>query len=487
MAEAASLQGAARATGAEVTRRSEGLRKELGLFDLVMAQILVIVVADYFGTAVKAGDAHVVFWIAGTLLFFVPLALVVMHMNRRLPLEGGLYEWARIAFGDQVGFLVAWNLWMYGIVYVGLAGLLTASFVSYAFPGWEWIASNKAAVAAFSVGVLGMTMVVASVGLNIGKWIFNVASAAFLGTVLLLIASPFVSVWRGTMTGYYPLRVVAPSLTLFSVSVFSKMTFGALTGFEYVATLAGECRNPRRDLPRSVLLTAPVIALVYILTTSAIRAFLPSSGEDVVAPIAQAFSRGGAQAFGLAGVILPLVIAAVFVYYLATFCIFFGVCTRLPMVAGWDHLLPEWFSRLHPKYKTPTHSIVVLGVATLLFGIGASIGVREDEAFQTLLTCSFTFYALAYLALFAIPLFSRKKKELRPGGWVRAAALTGFLVTLLFIVLSVVPVIQIGSEARYSMKIVAVVVGANLVALAYYRVKGKKEAGIAERNGPSLV
>lgn len=76
MAEAA-------ATGAEVARRSAGLRKELGLFDLAMAQILVIVVADYFGTAVKAGDAHVVFWIAGTLLFFVPLALVVMHIEFR--------------------------------------------------------------------------------------------------------------------------------------------------------------------------------------------------------------------------------------------------------------------------------------------------------------------------------------------------------------------------------------------------------------------
>ena len=95
----------------------------------------------------------------------VTTAVVVMHMNRRLPLEGGLYEWARIAFGDQVGFLAAWNLWMYGIVYVGLAGLLTASFVSYAFPGWGWIASNKAALAAFSVAVVGMTMLVASVGL----------------------------------------------------------------------------------------------------------------------------------------------------------------------------------------------------------------------------------------------------------------------------------------------------------------------------------
>jgi glutamate:GABA antiporter len=323
-------------------------------------------------------------------------------------------------------------------------------------------------------------MAVASVGLNIGKWITNVASAALLGTMALLMISPFLHVWRGAMTEYHPLRVAVPSLTLFSVSVFSKMTFGALTGFEYVATLAGECRNPRRDLPRSVLLTAPVIAVIYILATSAVLAFVPATGQDTVAPVAQALSRGGAQAFGMAGVILPAAIGTLFLYYLATFCIFFGVCTRLPMVAGWDHLLPEWFARLHPRYKTPIHSILVLGIVTLLFGIGASVGVKEDEAFQTLLTCSFTFYALAYLALFAIPLFSSKKKELRPGVWVRAAAWAGFLTTLLFIVLSVVPIIEIGSRARYSMRIVTVVVGANIVAAVYYRVKARKSVELAQ-------
>ena len=80
------------------------------------------------GTAVKAGSSHVVFWLLAIAAFFVPQALVVIHMSRRLPVEGGLYEWARIAFNDQIGFLVAWNLWLYSILYVGLGGLLTVSF-----------------------------------------------------------------------------------------------------------------------------------------------------------------------------------------------------------------------------------------------------------------------------------------------------------------------------------------------------------------------
>src|SRR5258706_572596 len=243
------------AAGAEVQEQSSALRKELGLIDLVLAQLLVVLVADYMGTAVKAGASHVVFWILGILFFFLPLAAVVIHLNRLIPLEGGLYEWARIAFNDKIGFLVAWNLWLYAILYVGIAGFLTVSFAA-------------------SCTVIATTMFIAGLGLSAGKWVSNIASIAFLVVIAMLIVSPFLNLWRGTLTEYHPLALVAPPLTLFSLSVFSKMTFGALTGFEYVAALAGECRNPKRDLPRSVLLTAPLIAIVYILATSAILAFV---------------------------------------------------------------------------------------------------------------------------------------------------------------------------------------------------------------------
>ena len=191
------------------------------------------------------------------------------------------------------------------------------------------------------------------------------------------------------------------------------MTFGALTGFEYVAIFAGECRNPRRDLPRSVLLTGPIIALIYIFATSAILAFVSPSAEDVVAPIPQALSRG-MQAFGLTRFALPPAVLFLLIYYLATFCVFFTVSTRLPMVAGWDHLLPEWFSRLHPRYKTPINSVLFLGAATLVVSSAALIGVGQQESYELLLTWSFTFYGIAYLALFAIPIFAPKNRGLRP-------------------------------------------------------------------------
>lgn len=456
-----------------VQSHSADLRKELGLFDLVLAQLLIIIVADYMGTAVKAGSSHVVYWLCAIAFFFVPQALVVIHMSRLLPVEGGLYEWARIAFNDQIGFLVAWNLWLYVILYVGLGGLLTVSFASYVIPGAAWIASSKWMIVLASFAVIATTMCIAGLGLGIGKWINNLGSAVFLVTIVALIALPFLNRWHGTLAEYHPLRLVAPPLTLFGVSVFSKMTFGALTGFEYVAVFAGECRDPQRHLPRSVMLTGPIIALIYILATSAILAFVPPSAEDVVAPIPQALSRG-LEAFGLTHIALPPAVVFLLIYYLATFCVFFSVSTRLPMVAGWDHLLPEWFSRLHPRYKTPINSVLFLGSATLIVALAALIGVGQQESYELLLTWSFTFYGIAYLALFAIPVFSPKKRGLRPPLWVRLAAASGLLVTLLFVVLSIFPVIDVDSSWRYSLKIAGVVLGANLLGWMIYRAGQRK-------------
>jgi amino acid transporter len=461
---------------AEVQSHSKALRKELGLFDLVLAQLLIIIVADYMGTAVKAGASHVVFWILAILTFFIPQALVVIHLSRLLPLEGGLYEWARLAFNDQVGFLVAWNLWLYVILYVGLGGLLTVSFASYVIPGAEWIASSKWMIIGASFFVIATTMCIAGLGLGIGKWINNVGAVVFLLTVAVLIAVPFLNRWRGTLSEYHPLALVAPPLTLFSLSVFSKMTFGALTGFEYIAVFAGECRNPERHLPRSVWLTGPIIALVYIFATSAILVFVPPSAEDVVAPIPQALSRG-MHALGIGSFVLPGAVLFLFIYYLATFCAFFTVSTRLPMVAGWDHLLPEWFSRLHPRYKTPLNSVLFLGAATIVVALAALIGVGHEESYELLLTWSFTFYGIAYLALFAIPMFSRRSRGLRPHWGVRAAAASGFAVTLLFVVLSIFPVIDVGSSWHYSAKIAGVVLGMNAVGCVVYGVGQSKRTG----------
>jgi hypothetical protein len=116
--------------------------------------------------------------------------------------------------------------------------------------------------------------------------------------------------------------------------------------------------------------------------------------------------------------------------------------------------------------------VLVLGAATLVVALLALIGVGHEESYELLLT--FTFYGIAYLALFAIPIFSRKERGLRAPLWLRLAACSGMLVTLLFIVLSVFPIIDVGSSWQYSLKIAGVVIGANTVGWVVFQTGSRK-------------
>ena len=104
--------------------------------------------------------------------------------------------------------------------------------------------------------------------------------------------------------------------------------------------------------------------------------------------------------------------------------LFTGV-TRLPMAVGWDNLLPEWFTRLHPRWRTPSNSILWTAGLVLLLVVLASVGVHAQEAFQVLSNASLTHYELAYMAMFAIPLVgSGALRRLLPG-WLKWVSLAG--------------------------------------------------------------
>jgi amino acid transporter len=76
----------------DIDRRSSAFKKELGLRDLVLTQVLFIVGLGWVGTAARLGPSHVVFWLLAIVFFYLPSAAVVIHLNRLMPLEGGLYQ-----------------------------------------------------------------------------------------------------------------------------------------------------------------------------------------------------------------------------------------------------------------------------------------------------------------------------------------------------------------------------------------------------------
>ena len=455
---------------ARIEQRSAAFKKELGLGDLVLQQIVYVVGIVWVGAAAKLGHSHVVFWLAAMALFYLPQAAVVIHLTRAMPLEGGLYQWTKLGFGEATGFMVAWNLWMYAVVLISSVGLVISSNLSYAF-ALPWMATSKWFITFVSCSMMGVLIGLGVLGLGVSKWLHNAGSILLLVAFVALIGLPFVQASRGVLPAYHPFAVTMPALTLLSLNIFGKLAVGALSGFEYVAVLAGECRHPERTIGRATLIAAPIIAAMFILGTSAVLAFSSPAEVDLIAPIPQTITRG-LGSLGSAAVVGPVVILMLTSRLVANSSIVFTGNTRMPMVAGWDRLLPEWFTRLHARFRTPVNSILFVGAVSLGFGLLGIVGVGEQEAFQLLDNAAGILYGLTYVALFALPLFARWDDENgvpRASLALKAAALLGLLTTVLYVVLSIFPIIDVPSWRSFAAKIFGIVIALNLLGIWVYR------------------
>jgi glutamate:GABA antiporter len=458
-----------------VEAQSAVFKKELGLADLVLTQILFIVGLSWVGTAAaKLGESHIIFWLLAILLFYIPSAVVVIYLNRLMPLEGGLYQWAKLGFNEFTGFMVAWNLWLFVIVLTSEIGLQVATYLSYALgPNAAWLAGSKWFITVASFVIIGALVVISTIGLGVGKWVHNAGAVMMIVIFTALLALPILNWSRGSITEYRPFAVAAPSFTLLSLNILGKLGFGALGGFEYVAILAGECRDPVRTINRSVIIAAPIIAVMFILGTSSALALVQPENIDLIGPIPQVLSIGS-RPFGIAASVVPIAILMVMCMRLAQASVNFTANTRLPMVAGWDHLLPEWFTKLHAKYRTPVNSILFVGAIMLVVGLAGIVGVGEQEAFQLLQNAAGSFYAISYLVMFAIPIVGLRGVKPRPPLWLKIAAGSGFLMTLLYVVVSVFPIVEVKSQATFTAKVGGVIIGANVIGAAIFMFAEKR-------------
>jgi glutamate:GABA antiporter len=450
-----------------------GLLKELGLRDLVLAQVLCVVGSAWVGVAAKLGRAHVAFWIMAMLLYYLPLAAVVIHLNRQMPLEGGLYQWTKFGLGEFLGFLTAWNLWSYAIVCVAAILFVIPTDLAYLIgPAAEWLPSNRTATATLICLVVAAITLVAVRGLAVGKWLHNTGSLMILSAYAILLCLPVWAIATRASIHYTPFPWKTPEMSWFSLAVFGQMTIGALSGFEYVAIMAGECRSAARTIGQSVLISAPVIALMFILGTSSVLAFVGSSPVNLIGPIPQTFRL----AFGNTGFGALIAAVAIFLPFcraIAAASLIFTGLTRLPMTAGWDRLLPNWFTALHPRWRTPVNSILFIAGLIISLVVLSMLGVHEQEAMQLLQNASTAHYGITYVALFALPLFGTAQLRRTLPSWLKVASAAGLASSLIAVLIAVYPIIDVSSNTSYAMKIGGTVLVSNLIAVLIYRARRK--------------
>ena len=449
------------------------LRRQLRLRDLVLAQVLTVVGSSWVGIAAGVGRAQFVVWLLAFMLFYAPMAVAVYFLNREMPLEGGLYEWARRSFGDTVGFMTAWNIWAYAMSSIATILFQIPSEMAYMIgPQAAWLPENHLFVYSLLASIVALLTYTAVRGLGLGKWIHNIGGSAIMTAFTLLIVAPLWAWLHGANLHYAPFVLHAPPTDARSLSLLGQVLFAA-AGLEYIAIMAGETREAESAIGRSVVLATPIILAMFVLGTASVVSLHEAHAGipiNYVAPIPQtltlAFGDGG-----VAAVIAKAAILLLQIRILGAASYLFTGATRLPMTAGWDHLIPEWFTRLHPRYLTPTNSIYVTGAVVASLLVLGSAGVHAAEAFGVLNDSSSEFYALAYLAMFLIPICGAKSLRERLPRWVAVVCAGGVGAILFVIVLNAYPFVDVRSPGEFAAKIVGTTLLVNVCGYGFYRMR----------------
>jgi len=466
-------KGKAGSSTLNVEREEHNLKRQLRLRDLVLAQILTVVGSSWVGIAAGLGHAQLVVWLLAFAFFYAPMAVAVYFLNREMPLEGGLYVWARAAFGDAVGFMTAWNIWAYALTSIATILFQIPSEMAYMLgPRAAGLPENHPVVYSMLAAMVILLAWTAYRGLGLGKWIHNFSGAAMLVAFVLLIFSPLWAWLHGVHIPYEPIAFHLPPRDAVSLSLMGQVLFAA-SGLEYIAIMAGETHAANRDIGRSVVIATPMVFLMFVLGTASVLAFHQiHAGTPInfVAPIPQTLSLafGGS---GAAAIVAKLAILLLQIRILGAASFLFTGVTRLPMAAGWDHLVPEWFARLHPRYRTPVNSIWVTAAVVAALLVLGSAGVHASEAFAVLNDTSSELYALAYLAMFLIPLIGARALRRKLPRWVSVVCAGGVLAILFILLLNAYPFVDVASPGWFAVKIMGTTLIINALGYGFYRVR----------------
>jgi amino acid transporter len=397
-------------TGPEVEVRR--IPRTLGLGALVFIMFFTVSggaygLEDTIGEA-GAGMGLLLILIA-PIVWAIPAALVVAELATAMPVQGGYYYWVKRALGPFWGFCEGWWSWICSWVDMAIYPVLFVEYAAYFFP--DTFGEEGSTLARW---VLGASVI----------WVFtliNIRGAKGVGDTSKLfgfiVIAPFLimtvfALFEWQFNPFEPFINPGQSATnAFALGLFVVMW--NYLGWDGVSTVAEEMTNPRRDYPKMLLITVPLITAVYFLPT---LAGLAAVGTEEVEWTAGAFTL---IAEAVAGPWLGTFMAVgALIASAGLFSSLLLTISRVPFVMSEDGYLPKGLLKLHPRYGTPWIALIVSSLIYTVFILGP---------FQALVVVDVTIYAGALLLEFAAFIVLRVKEPdmERPyrvrGGWFGVA------------------------------------------------------------------
>jgi glutamate:GABA antiporter len=426
------------------TVSTQQLRKAMGPGDLVLFYLVTALSLRWIATAAASGPSSLVIWVLGCVGYFIPLVFCVLELSSRMPDEGGIYVWTKHAFGEFPGFMTGWMYWTANLPYY--PGLLYFAAGNALFLGggrWQHLSTNSTYFIVVALLGLGLGFLLNLIGLNVGKWLHNLgAIGSWVPALLLIIMGAMAWLRFGTATEF-SWETVLPIANFKNVLFWSTVAF-AFGGMEGASTMSEEIQNPRRNIPRALLVAGVIITLIYIAGTASVLVALPADEANGLQGFMQALSQVATK-MGMAP-IAPLVAVLVTISSIGGVSAWFAASARIPFVAGVDRFLPQSFGRVHPRWRTPYVALAVQAVIATLFIFLGQAGTSVKGAYEFLISVGVLSYFLPFLFMFGAMIRVQREpagpEVMRvPGGKPVAILLAvfGLITTIISSVLACIP------------------------------------------------
>jgi amino acid transporter len=453
-------------------------KRVLGFWDLLLFSFCAIFGFEAISTTAAIGPSAISWWLICIVGYFLPFGLIAAELGATYPEQGGIYVWVKKALGNRWAARTTWCYW------IGLPLWLPAIYIAFAeilghmfFPGMGLREQILVGIV-----MIWLTVWINTCSLGTSKWVTNIGSIAKLFVLAGMIAAAIVCILRnGGLANEITFTNVLPNLR--AAVIFIPMIIYNLDGCELLSSAAGETKDPVRDIPKVVLLSASVIATLYLVATFTVWAVIPISQINVASGILQIFR----VAFGDQGAGRVLTLA----FGVSILITFFTVIiawtlgqNRTVAEAARNGVLPEALGRLGKKNMAPVGAAILSGViSTVVIILYGFIAKNAAELFWHVLSCCLIVGLFSYLLLYPsfIILRLKEKSVARP---YRIPGPDGFAIFLavmaeLFVLATIlILLIQPGHDFRTSALpiivgvLITAAVGEILVARSAKKLRG---------------
>jgi len=411
--------------------------KKFRLFDAVLAAVCVILVVESAAPTAAIGNSQYFWWVFMFIAFFIPYGLVTAELGAAYRDKGGLFDWIRRAFGRAWGSRVAWYYWIQFVFWLAsLAVLFTeviGQIMGAAVPVWAAVLVQLALIWIMCWGSL--------MPISVNKWLINLGTYA---KVILMMGLGLFGLYVGITHGFAnPINSAGDLLPSVAGISFIAVIIFNFKGFEVVAAFTGDMENPKKQIPKALLLGGILISFFYIFAAFGISAAIPVAELTTYGGLLDSFIYFFNH-LGLPGHILVPVAGILFLFTLFINVLSWAIGVNyVASYAAQSDAMPKVFAKRN-KEGAPLGASILNGVLASLMVIAVPL-LPNPDVFWSFFALQIITLILAYILMF--PAY-KKLRKIDPDAERPFRAPGGKIMTNL---ICWVPVVMLVLSAVFSM------------------------------------